>query len=97
MKKTVPVDPAKPEQDRSLILKVCYLVVTGQIPHALMDDALEAIRHHSGPVRNKPAFFHDCLQEALQQRGDNLNKLLAVCEREIPREALTGEPGSKST
>ncbi len=88
-----PVFPGKLKaKDREMLLKVAALAVTGTgIAEAWVTGALEAIRHHDGPVRTRAAYFQSVLNDYIKTNDSrrNLNQLLAKVT--IPKELLTRE------
>ena len=76
----------KPE-DRWLLLKVATLAITLQISETLVDEGLEAIRHHEGPVKNRAAFYTSVLYDKAEEAGVPIKKLLAKIE--LPEQLLS--------
>ena len=93
--KTVRVNPDNRTGDRSLILKVCYLVAAGTMPEAWLRDAVEAVKQGKHK-KNTAAYFHTCLTEGAMKRHKSLAKLLATACTEIPADVLAGKPADQA-
>ncbi len=84
--------------DRSLLLKLGYLLNARKIPEWLIDNACQAVLHHNGEVGDRIKYFTKVLFEGAQKKGIRLPALLATVT--VPEELLTpaqsnGHPVSK--
>lgn len=86
--KVVGVRPENRSADRSLILKAAFLSLTA-MPEMWLSDALEAVKQGKHK-RNKAAYLHECLDAGAKERNEKFSQLLALCEKEIPADALAG-------
>jgi hypothetical protein len=82
-----PVFPKPGPADREFLLKVGALCLDGLVAEALIDGALEAVRHHGGPLANPAAYFTSVLHDYCTEHGQALPRLLAKIT--IPQELTT--------
>ncbi len=79
-------------KNRSIADKVAYLVGSGRIPRNTIEEAIEAIRHHTGPIGNKFAYFHTVMDEHVQKKTyQNFGTLLAKVKIPTGWKAKTDE------
>ena len=89
--KTVHVKPDNRTGDRSVIVKACYLVVSGVMPEAWLHDAVEAVKKGKNK-ENTAAYFHSSLAEGAKKLDKDFCRLLATDCNEIPADVLIGKP-----
>jgi hypothetical protein len=80
--------------DRSIILKACFLVVSKRLPENWLWDAVEAVKQGKAKG-NSAAYFTSCLEDGAERLGKKLARLLTTCESEIPAEILNGNRASE--
>jgi len=87
--KVVRVKRKNRENDRSVILKACYLVASGAIPEHWLRDSMEAVKQ-GDTKKNTASYFHVCLENKAAENGRSLAQLLARVT--VPPDFLAGTP-----